>query len=156
MILSDSALDAAARDDSPRDFKSPLQELLQGACLPLPVYGLVEERGPADAPTFRVEARVGETSIGAGQGASKKAAEQMAAQRALDYFYANPPTRVVSIAKSQNFRANPAARVVSIAKSQNGNGGRENNSAKACEPMQARPSVTAGAPRRISRFDDHQ
>ena len=102
LILTDQALDAAARGDSPQDFKSPLQELLQGARLPTPLYNRVEEQGPPHARTFRVEVRIGEMFRAEGQGTSKKSAEQKAAQLALEYFQANPPAPAIPVRKPPN------------------------------------------------------
>lgn len=64
------------------DFKSALQEQLarRGKTV---VYEIVEESGPPHDRVFRIEARVGGEAIGAGEGPSKKAAEQAAAERAL-------------------------------------------------------------------------
>jgi ribonuclease III len=68
--------------EAPVDAKSALQELLarRGARV---TYVVVGESGPAHRRTFEVEASVGEESVGAGSGRSKKAAEQMAAEEAL-------------------------------------------------------------------------
>jgi ribonuclease III len=64
------------------DFKSALQERLarQGRRVS---YAVVDESGPPHHRVFRVEARVDEEVLGAGTGASKKAAEQAAAAEAL-------------------------------------------------------------------------
>lgn len=65
------------------DFKSALQELLarRGARV---AYRVIGESGPAHERTFEVEAVVGEKVVGGGSGRSKKAAEQMAAEEALE------------------------------------------------------------------------
>ncbi len=64
------------------DFKSALQEQLarQGRRV---AYEVVEESGPPHDKTFRVQARVGESVVGVGEGSSKKAAEQAAAAESL-------------------------------------------------------------------------
>lgn len=64
------------------DFKSALQEQLarQGRRV---VYEVTEESGPPHDKIFRVQARVGDEVLGAGNGSSKKAAEQAAAAEAL-------------------------------------------------------------------------
>jgi ribonuclease-3 len=74
------------------DFKSELQEAVQGMGLPAPAYVLVGEEGPAHKRTFTVEARLpGLAGNGRkprawrGRGSSKKIAEQGAARRALRY-----------------------------------------------------------------------
>ncbi len=65
------------------DFKSELQELLARRHEQV-TYEVTAESGPAHARTFEVAAIVGTERIGAGSGRSKKAAEQVAAERALD------------------------------------------------------------------------
>lgn len=65
------------------DFKSVLQERLQSVGRPLPEYTVVEERGPDHAKTFCVEVKLEGDPIAVGDGKTKKAAEQMAAERAL-------------------------------------------------------------------------
>lgn len=65
------------------DFKSALQELLaqRGARVS---YDVVDESGPPHARTFEVTAVVDGEEVGRGEGRSKKAAEQVAAERALE------------------------------------------------------------------------
>lgn len=65
------------------DAKSALQELLarRGARVS---YAVIAESGPAHRRTFEVEATVDSERVGTGTGKSKKAAEQMAAERALE------------------------------------------------------------------------
>lgn len=72
-----------ASSDEGQDFKSRLQELLQGAQRALPVYKLVETTGPAHERTFCVDVMVDDCVISSGQGRTKKSAEQAAAEAAL-------------------------------------------------------------------------
>jgi ribonuclease-3 len=65
------------------DFKSALQELLAQRREQV-TYEVTSESGPAHARTFEVAAVVGDERIGIGSGRSKKAAEQVAAERALE------------------------------------------------------------------------
>jgi ribonuclease-3 len=65
------------------DFKSALQELLAQRREQV-IYEVIAESGPAHARTFEVAAIVGSEQIGTGSGRSKKAAEQVAAERALE------------------------------------------------------------------------
>lgn len=65
------------------DFKSALQEYLQGRKKSQPRYLVVEERGPDHRKTFAVEVRVGRQTVARGEGSTKKNAEQSAAQAAL-------------------------------------------------------------------------
>jgi ribonuclease III len=67
----------------PRDPKTVLQEWAQGRGLPTPTYHLVEQTGPDHAPRFQVEARVGVLEAATGSAATKRAAEQDAAQNLL-------------------------------------------------------------------------
>src|SRR6266849_9164104 len=74
------------------DFKSALQEALQGLGLPQPSYVLVQEAGPEHSKTFTVEARLNAVDgrrpaefVGRAQGSTKKNAEQDAARQVLTY-----------------------------------------------------------------------
>lgn len=72
------------RDPRPlRDPKTALQEWAQARGLPLPAYRLVSTEGPDHAPRFVVEVAVGTSAPAGGNGASKRAAEQMAAEGML-------------------------------------------------------------------------
>lgn len=66
-----------------RDPKSLLQERVQASKLPAPVYRVRNVRGPQHDPTFEVEAVVGESVLGVGEGRSKRLAERAAALAAL-------------------------------------------------------------------------
>jgi ribonuclease-3 len=70
-------------DTSSIDFKSQLQELLQGTLNVTPVYSVVQESGPDHDKTFRVCLNVRDLQI-EGIGKSKKKAEQDAARKALE------------------------------------------------------------------------
>jgi ribonuclease-3 len=77
------------------DFKSALQETLQGLGMAQPAYVLVEEAGPEHRKTFTVEARLngrkGEGRgefVGRAQGSTKKMAEQDAARQLLSHLAA--------------------------------------------------------------------
>jgi ribonuclease-3 len=68
-----------------KDPKTALQELLQGRKLPLPRYVVLRAEGEAHEQTFVVECRVeGLETVASGQGTSRRAAEQIAAQGMLD------------------------------------------------------------------------
>ena len=67
-----------------KDAKTLLQEFLQGHALPLPLYQVVATLGAAHNQVFEVECAVAKLSIAAlGSGASRRAAEQVAATEAL-------------------------------------------------------------------------
>lgn len=67
------------------DFKSALQEMLARRRARVD-YEVVSETGPAHQRTFEVAAVVNGKRVGHGVGRSKKAAEQVAAERALERF----------------------------------------------------------------------
>ncbi len=62
------------------DFKSRLQELTQKHKLGTPVYEVVLSSGPSHKPRFLVCLKVGDEEKARAEGASKKAAEQKAAE----------------------------------------------------------------------------
>ena len=68
-----------------KDAKTRLQEWLQPRRLGLPDYALVDTAGQAHAQIFHVECRIAALKLRTrGHGPSRKAAEQMAAEAALD------------------------------------------------------------------------
>ncbi len=67
-----------------KDAKTRLQEWLQGRQLPLPVYALLHEGGESHARVFRVSCTLAEpVQSTEGEGSSRRAAEQQAAEAAL-------------------------------------------------------------------------
>jgi ribonuclease-3 len=68
-----------------QEAKTRLQESLQASGQPLPEYRTVAEHGPPHERTFHVECWVGDRCLGVGDGATKKAAESAAAERAMEY-----------------------------------------------------------------------
>ncbi|MGE5866706.1 MAG: ribonuclease III [Rhizobacter sp.] len=67
-----------------KDAKTRLQEWLQGRQKPLPVYALLSESGEEHAKTFQVSCTLAEPHVVTeGQGGSRRAAEQTAAEAAL-------------------------------------------------------------------------
>ena len=66
------------------DARSELQEQIQAQLSIEPIYRLAGEQGPDHAREFRVEVSIGESIIGSGRGASKRAAAQDAARAALE------------------------------------------------------------------------
>ena len=68
-----------------KDAKTRLQESLQGGRLPLPKYSLTATEGEAHAQQFRIACEIDSLQIRTeGSGGSRRAAEQMAAERALE------------------------------------------------------------------------
>ena len=66
-----------------RDYKTALQELIQKESGRKLTYRLVAETGPDHAKRFAMEVDLNGTVIGAGEGRTKKAAEQAAAKAAI-------------------------------------------------------------------------
>jgi ribonuclease-3 len=86
-ILVDVQVDAVAEPDN---FKSALQETSQARGLPAPRYRIVSARGPEHSKTFTVEAFIGNEWVARGDGPTKKAAGQRAAQALLDRMAPSP------------------------------------------------------------------
>jgi len=74
----------AERGEPPADFKSALQELLQGQGEPVPEYVVIGEEGPSHRRRFRVRCLIRGQAIAEGEGHSKKEAQQEAARWALE------------------------------------------------------------------------
>ena len=85
-VLSDGALREADENLGIDNFKSALQEFLQGRKLPVPGYQIVDQSGPPHRRIFTVELRVGKLFSATAQGSTKKAAEQETARQALEFF----------------------------------------------------------------------
>ena len=75
---------AAMQEPSFSDYKTALQEIIQKNPDEHLTYILVGESGPDHCKSFEVEVRLNSNIIGSGVGASKKAAEQDAARKALE------------------------------------------------------------------------
>ena len=73
--------DARAEDvaQAPKDAKTALQEFAQARALGRPVYTVVEQAGPPHDARFTIEVRIEGAPPAAGNGRSKRAAEQGAA-----------------------------------------------------------------------------
>ena len=68
-----------------KDAKSLLQEYLQGRKIELPDYNVLSIAGEAHAQTFKMQCVIAKLNISAeGEGASRRVAEQQAAQLALE------------------------------------------------------------------------
>ena len=73
-----------------KDAKTELQEWLQARRLPVPTYRIAATRGQAHAQTFEVECAVPALGLTqAGEGRSRRQAEQEAARRMLDVLKAS-------------------------------------------------------------------
>jgi ribonuclease III len=74
-----------------KDPKTALQEHLQGRKLQLPRYSVQRTEGEAHDQTFTVECRVDDLGLAAsGKGASRRAAEQAAAEALLEQLEKGP------------------------------------------------------------------
>lgn len=82
--LYQGALDRIDPERPGKDPKTALQEILQARHLPLPRYQLLATRGEAHAQEFEVECTVPDLTVRTtGVGASRRIAEQQAAERAI-------------------------------------------------------------------------
>lgn len=66
------------------NYKSTLMEYLQAISEPLPVYKVIDEEGPAHDKIFTVAVYISGDMMSKGKGKSKKEAEQIAAELALN------------------------------------------------------------------------
>ncbi len=76
-------IERAARSTHGRNYKSLLQQLAQKSSGETPVYRLLDEKGPDHSKCFNISAVIGARTFPDAWGASKKEAEQNAAQNAL-------------------------------------------------------------------------
>ncbi len=75
-------MDAVLEDRHEKNYKSLLQQLVQRKQGVTPTYRIIEEQGPDHARRFCVAAVIGDTVSDSAWGQSKKAAEQLAAEKA--------------------------------------------------------------------------
>ncbi|MDR8730446.1 ribonuclease III [Burkholderia pseudomultivorans] len=89
-----------------KDAKTLLQEYLQGHKIALPTYTVVATHGAAHNQQFEVECTVPKLDVKvSGSGASRRAAEQAAAKKALDEVMAAAPMLAAKPKRSKNARA---------------------------------------------------
>ena len=82
-IIQRFILDREEEKSGSRDYKTALQELVQRESGQVLAYRLVGSTGTDHAKRFQVEVELNGTPVGAGEGRSKKEAEQMAAKAAI-------------------------------------------------------------------------
>ncbi len=87
--LFDPVIERSARLGAGLDWKTSLQELTAARGLGVPAY-LVTDTGPDHQKLFRAVVEVGGSPLGDGEGRSKKAAEQLAAEKAWRVLSAEP------------------------------------------------------------------
>jgi ribonuclease-3 len=73
-------------DESQRNFKGELLELVQSRGEGMPQYKVISQEGPDHCKVFEIEVYIGSTRYGTGIGRSKKEAEQKAAAATLEKF----------------------------------------------------------------------
>jgi ribonuclease-3 len=85
-VLGDELREVETEHAKPggEDYKTRFQEYCQRRYDMLPRYVTVQETGPDHQKLFEVEVRIDGRTMGAGRGSSKKEAEQLAAQQALE------------------------------------------------------------------------
>ena len=74
-----------------KDAKGALQEFLQALGLDLPTYEIESLEGPPHRQRHRVRCLVGGEVLGRGEGASRKRAELVAAEQALEILTKRSP-----------------------------------------------------------------
>jgi ribonuclease-3 len=93
-----------------KDAKTLLQEYLQGHKIALPTYTVIATHGAAHNQQFEVECTVPKLDVKvSGSGASRRAAEQAAAKKALDEVMAAAPAVVAKPKRSKGARASKHA-----------------------------------------------
>jgi ribonuclease-3 len=90
--LFDAVIERSALLGAGLDWKTSLQELTATRGLGVPEYH-VKDSGPDHQKLFRAVVKVGSRELGAGEGRSKKAAEQLAAEAAYRAITAQPEGR---------------------------------------------------------------
>ncbi|PLZ02503.1 ribonuclease III [Burkholderia sp. WAC0059] len=89
-----------------KDSKTLLQEYLQGHKIALPTYTVIATHGAAHNQQFEVECTVPKLDVKvSGSGASRRAAEQAAAKKALEEVMAAAPAPVAKPKRSKGARA---------------------------------------------------
>jgi len=88
--LFDPVIERSAGLGAGLDWKTSLQELTADRSLGVPEYQ-VKDSGPDHQKLFRAVVRVGSRELGVGEGRSKKAAEQIAAEEAYRFITAEKP-----------------------------------------------------------------
>jgi ribonuclease-3 len=78
------SIESANATEYKKDYKSYLQEIIQKKFGEIPIYKIVKEEGPDHQKSFTAKVLIMEKEYGEGQGATKKKAEQNAAQSALE------------------------------------------------------------------------
>jgi ribonuclease III len=99
--LFDQVIERSALLGAGLDWKTSLQELTADRNLGVPEYH-VKDSGPDHQKLFRAVVKVGSRELGAGEGRSKKAAEQLAAEAAYRTITAENPAEPERLGLTQN------------------------------------------------------
>jgi ribonuclease III len=125
--LFDPVIERSARLGAGLDWKTSLQELTAVELLGVPEYQ-VEESGPDHQKSFRAVVKVGGRVLGSGEGRSKKAAEQLAAEAAWN-----------AISAQSGESGNSESRTSEPKSNQSKNGGPKRSEPKSREPKSREP-----------------
>ncbi|WP_176042244.1 ribonuclease III [Burkholderia stabilis] len=137
-----------------KDAKTLLQEYLQGHKIALPTYTVVATHGAAHNQQFEVECTVPKLDVKvSGSGASRRAAEQAAAKKALDEVMAAAPMLAAKPKRSKNARGSkhvepeivPGVKGVQEALDLRSPERKERAAAREAKAVGAVPAVTAAA-----------
>ncbi|HIC7208722.1 ribonuclease III [Burkholderia stabilis] len=137
-----------------KDAKTLLQEYLQGHKIALPTYTVVATHGAAHNQQFEVECTVPKLDVKvSGSGASRRAAEQAAAKKALDEVMAAAPMLAAKPKRSKNARGSkhvepeivPGVKGVQEALDLRSPERKERAAAREAKAVGAVPGVTAAA-----------
>ncbi|WP_241293355.1 ribonuclease III [Burkholderia stabilis] len=137
-----------------KDAKTLLQEYLQGHKIALPTYTVVATHGAAHNQQFEVECTVPKLDVKvSGSGASRRAAEQAAAKKALDEVMAAAPMLAAKPKRSKNARGSkhvepeivPGVKGVQEALDLRSPERKERAAAREAKVVGAVPAVTAAA-----------
>jgi ribonuclease-3 len=88
-IFSEQVQELQVKPEFDQDYKSQLQELVQGIARKTPIYELQSQLGPAHDRVFEVRVMVGDLVLASGHGKTKKSAEQKAAELGLQFYRQN-------------------------------------------------------------------
>lgn len=80
-----SKIDYIVKNRLDIDAKTKIQEVAQAKYRLTPTYEVVQETGPDHDKEFVVAIKLGKKTVGTGKGASKQKAEEVAAQKGLEY-----------------------------------------------------------------------
>jgi len=106
--LFDGVIERSSLLGAGLDWKTSLQELTADRGLGVPEYH-VKDSGPDHQKLFRAVVRVGSRELGAGEGRSKKAAEQLAAQAAYSLITAEQAATGEPVALRDAVPAQPSS-----------------------------------------------